>query len=429
MASAGVTAVARPIPQAVCLAFGTVSALGLGRFAYGLLLPVMREDLGWSLSAAGVLATANGFGYLIGALATTRVARRIGSARTFRWGMVLTAVSLAATGVSGDYRFLLALRAVAGISGAAVFISGGVIAARMAARAASGSPITVYFAGTGLGIVLSGVALPMLGDHWQTAWFGSGVAAGLAAAISWHAARDDETISPRSGRARLRPLRPTVLAYLLFAAGYITYITFLSAHLAAHAAGTVQVVIAWATMGLAVLAGPIIWSRPISRRPLDRVLALVLALLAGSAALALWSAAVPAMLASAAVYGATFMTVPALVTALVKNNTPPADWTATLAACTTVFAAGQTVGPWLAGLLADHTATTAPLLWTVLLCATGSVIATAQSIPAHSDEENDHDDLRTDSRYVPRWLVLRGNHRAPARARSPRSAADADRGR
>ncbi|MET8799413.1 YbfB/YjiJ family MFS transporter [Nocardia sp. NPDC004568] len=173
--------------QAVCLAFGTASALGFARFAYGLLLPVMRDDLGWNSAAAGMPATANGLGYLLGALATPPLARRFGTTWVFRGGTVLTAAALAATGAGGDQLVLLTLRAAAGVAGAAVFISGGVIASHLAVRAGSGTPITVYFAGTGLGVVLSGLGFPLTGDHWQLAWFGLGVAAAVAAGVSWPA--------------------------------------------------------------------------------------------------------------------------------------------------------------------------------------------------------------------------------------------------
>ncbi len=362
--------------RALRLAFGTASALGLARFAYGLLIPAMRDDLGWSLTEAGVMSAANGLGYLVGALVTPAVQRRLGATATFRWGMVLTAVALAATAVSGDFPAQLAARAAAGMAGALVFISGGVIAARVATGIASSTPIVVYFAGAGLGIVFSGATIPALGDHWQLACAGLGAAAGLATLVSWSAARTDEGEDAPAGSVRMLPLWRMALAYLLFAAGYITYITFLSAYLADRHASIAQVTLTWTVLGLAVVLAPFLWSRPITDWPGGRALAALLVLLAGGAALALASSALPVVLASAVVYGATFMSVPAAVTALIKANTPPAEWTATLAAFTTVFAAGQTAGPWLAGLLADHTFTGATLAWTAVLCAGAALIAT-----------------------------------------------------
>jgi predicted MFS family arabinose efflux permease len=365
-----------PAWQAARLALGTASALGLARFAYGLLLPAMRDDLRWSLAEAGAMSTANGLGYLLGALVTGLVVRRLGTAAAFRWGMVLTAAALAATATSSDYLALLIVRAAAGVAGAVVFIAGGVIASRLATHISSDAPITVYFAGTGLGIIFSGATIPALGDHWRVAWVGLGLAAGLATLVSWRAARADEhTPAVVAGRARVRPLSRTAVAYVLFAAGYITYITFLSAYLAERHTPVVQVMLIWTALGLAVVAAPALWSRPITGWPGSRALTALLGALGGGAALALAAPAPPVILASAIIYGATFMGVPAAVTALIRGDTPPADWTATLAAFTVLFAAGQTAGPWVAGVLADHTATDAALAWTAILCATAAIVA------------------------------------------------------
>jgi len=94
------------------------------------------------------------------------------------------------------------------------------------------------------------------------------------------------------------------------------------------------------------------------------------------------SPALPVVLASAIVYGATFIGVPAAVTALIKRDTPPADWTATLAAFTTLFAAGQTVGPWIAGVVADHTSTGATVAWTAILCGLAAALTVSRRQPA-----------------------------------------------
>ncbi|WP_405146534.1 YbfB/YjiJ family MFS transporter [Sphaerisporangium sp. NBC_01403] len=362
--------------QAARLALGTASALGLARFAYGLLLPAMRDDLHWTLAEAGAISTANGLGYLLGALVTAMIVRRLGSAAAFRWGMALTALSLAATAAGDDYLALLAARAAAGAAGAVVFITGGVIASRIATRVASGAPITIYFAGTGLGIVFSGATIPPLADQWHLAWVGLSVAAALATLASWTAARTgEEAPAATAGRARVRPLWGIALAYLLFAAGYITYITFLSAYLADRHAPIAQVVLTWTALGLAVVAAPALWSRPATNWPGTRTLATLLGVLGGGAALALSAPTPPVILASALLYGATFMGVPAAVTTLIRGNTAPADWIATLAAFTTLFAAGQTAGPWIAGIVADRTSTDATLVWTAILCTAAALVA------------------------------------------------------
>ncbi|WP_247671633.1 YbfB/YjiJ family MFS transporter [Micromonospora sp. M61] len=419
--------------RAARLALGTAAALGLARFAYGMLLPAMRDDLNWTLAAAGGMGTANGLGYLLGALLTNGLVRRVGAATAFRAGMVLTAASLVATAVSGDYLVLLVLRTLSGAAGAVVFVAGSVIASRLAADAASATPLTVYFAGAGLGIVVSGLAIPLLGVHWRLAWVTLGAAAAVATGVSWTVVSCDGARRLEVGRARLRPLLPAALAYLLFAAGYITYITFLSAYLVERHSSVLQVMLTWSVLGTAVAAAPAVWTRPIARWPGTRALAILLTVLSGGAALALTSSATPVVLASALIYGGTFMGVPAAVTALIRAHTPTADWTATLAVFTAVFAAGQTAGPWLAGLVADHTSTAATLGWTAVLCAAAALSAllgrltTVDAILRINRRSKPDVKLPTHPRDVPRWLVLRARHPAAARPGTHRPPADVDR--
>jgi predicted MFS family arabinose efflux permease len=369
------------------LALGTASALGLARFAYGLLVPAMRAELGWSLAQAGALTTANGLGYLLGAAATAPVARRLGVAATFRLGMVLTAVALAATAVTSSYPLLLLTRAAAGAAGALVFIAGGVLASHAAARLRSAAALTIYFAGAGLGIAISGTLIPpLLGGHpsrWPLAWAGLAAAAGLATVFSWAAARDSapgEEASPAATLFDVRAVRRLwriAAAYLLFAAGYIAYITFLSAYLTAHHASTLQVAVTWAVLGLAGMAAPALWSRPVSSWPGAAALAASLAALSAAAAVALISAAPAVVAVSAVGYGATFLVVPAAITSLIHAAVPRTDWTRVLATFTVVFAVGQTAGPYLAGALADRYGTGATLVWTAVLCAAGAALSTA----------------------------------------------------
>jgi predicted MFS family arabinose efflux permease len=350
------------------LALGTASALGLGRFSYGLLLPAMAEQLRWDLARAGTMTTANGLGYLTGAMLTAALARRLGITATFRLGMVLCAVALAGTAASASYPALLAGRALAGFAGALVFIAGAVMA-----------PTAVYFAGTGLGIVLSGAAIPPLLDQhperWPLAWAGLAVAAGLAAATTWTAARPTVTTPAGPPAIPVRLLWPVAVAYLLFAAGYIAYITFLSAYLTDRHASTTQTTLTWTLLGLAVMAAPALWQRAILNWPGGQVLAVLLGIIGGAAALALLKPIPAIVIVSALAYGATFMAVPATITALVRAATPAKKLTGRLAAFTVIFAVGQMVGPWLAGALADRTTPGAALGWTAALCGAGAVLA------------------------------------------------------
>src|SRR6266403_2896436 len=67
------------------LSLAPTIGLGIGRFAYALVLPDMRDSLSWSYSAAGFMNTINAAGYLIGALFASRLIKRFGLAASVRW--------------------------------------------------------------------------------------------------------------------------------------------------------------------------------------------------------------------------------------------------------------------------------------------------------------------------------------------------------
>jgi hypothetical protein len=105
----------RPTPPAhparliLILSLAPTVGLGIGRFAYSLVLPDMRDALGWSYSTAGFMNTVNAAGYLAGALMASRLINRFGLSATVRWGTLACVLSLALCAMSGNF-FVLSLR-------------------------------------------------------------------------------------------------------------------------------------------------------------------------------------------------------------------------------------------------------------------------------------------------------------------------------
>ena len=93
----------REFITALGLSAGAAVALGLSRFAYGLLLPPMRADLGWTYVEAGALNTANGAGYIVGALVAAWAARRWGTARAFLTGYAVSVLVLLLTAATTKF--------------------------------------------------------------------------------------------------------------------------------------------------------------------------------------------------------------------------------------------------------------------------------------------------------------------------------------
>jgi hypothetical protein len=139
---------------ALALSLGAAVSLGITRFAYGLLLPAMRADLDWSYTLAGAMNTVNALGYLGGALLMPRLLRRVKPAALLVWGALAASVFMGLSGFFVEAAPLLAQRLLAGFASALVFVSGGLLAARLAALEPSraGLLIGLYYSGTGWGI-------------------------------------------------------------------------------------------------------------------------------------------------------------------------------------------------------------------------------------------------------------------------------------
>lgn len=346
------------------LALGVLVTNGFGRFAYGLILPAMRDDLGWSYAQAGWLNTANALGYVAGAVVTLVALRRIDAGRLFAWGFVATALSLVATGLWPELWWQSLWRFLVGLAGALSFSTAGALAARLFAddprRNALGIGI-LFGSGGGMAIVLSGAMLPpmlAIGDNaaWPWAWIVVG-ALGLAfLPLGLWAARVAEPAAPPDGGAeRLPVLRmlPELAGYAGFGLGYIVYLTFLSAWMAEQMAGVVQVAAVWVLLGLCITFSPMLWRGVFSRHDGGVPLAMVLACIAlGSALPVLWPG-LPGLVLSALVFGASVFMAPSAVTSFIRRNLPAAAWGRAIGLFTVVFACAQTIGPWAAGLIGD----------------------------------------------------------------------------
>ena len=170
----------RPLVAALGLMFGPAVSLGLGRFAYALVLPPMRSALHWSYATAGAMNTANALGYLAGAFLAAPVATRFGERRSFVVSFALVAVSLAASAASGDAVFL-----ASGAAGAVCLVVGGGLTAQVGreeSRRTATFLLTVYFTGSGVGVLVSGLALPavLAEAGWRGAWLVLGGLSALA---------------------------------------------------------------------------------------------------------------------------------------------------------------------------------------------------------------------------------------------------------
>jgi len=336
------------------------AAMGIGRFVYTPILPVMVAELGLSKGEAGLIASANFLGYLAGALLAAG-ARSGGARRT--WLLAALGASALTTGamaLDDSYGFFLAMRFLGGVASALVLVFASSLVLDRLAALGRAELSAVHFGGVGGGIALAAVLVSaslVLGADWRELWLvnaaGAFLAAGLVALLLPKGA--EPAIAPANtgpgGGGRLAIL---AVAYGLFGFGYVVTATFIVAIVRGSAAIASLEPVVWLLVGLGAIPSVALWGMAGRRVGELRAFALAAVVEAiGVAASVLWTA--PAgIVTSALLLGGTFMGLTALGLVAARRFLPGAPRRA-IAIMTAAFGVGQIVGPSLAGFLVDRT--------------------------------------------------------------------------
>ncbi|NYT36553.1 YbfB/YjiJ family MFS transporter [Allopusillimonas soli] len=379
-------------PSAAVLALAGFAALavamGIGRFAFTPLLPMMQQDAGLSLAQGGWLASANYLGYFIGAIVAGLLPWR--AATQLRIGLFLVVTSTALMGIGAEWFAWLIWRFLAGLTSAMVLVGTASLCLKRLADMGQPHKAGIIFAGVGAGIAIAGLLclfMSLLHISSSSAWLilalsalaGTAIASVLwrdrtskakpwPAAVSKPASDANPTENmpepslQRGPAGKLEPepepeAKPAsgytgsvwfywrfILAYGTFGFGYILPATFLPAQARELVTDPAIFGLAWPLFGAAAALSTLLTSRlaqRYARRKIWLVSQLVMAI--GVLLPALWSSIAAIVLASLCV-GGTFMII--TMTGMQESNAlggrNPQKLTA---AITAAFAAGQLAGP------------------------------------------------------------------------------------
>jgi MFS family permease len=385
----------KPVQALIAGIAALLIAMGVGRFAYTPILPLMQLDAHFTESMAGLLASFNYLGYLLGALAAGFLPELISSGapakylnllrskaplcgvilrwnrgRAFHLKMYLI-INIATTllmGLVSDYALWSILRLVSGLSSGIVFVLSSSIVLEVFERHQRRSWSGLFYGGVGLGICLCGVVVPIFERAlgWEWTWIGLGL---LSAAIgvipilwikeggaSTPTVTEETATEPATERDALRtPLfKRLLLSYGCEGIGYIITGTFLVAmvrgipHLEAYAN------LSWTFVGLAAVPSCVVWA--IAAKKFGYVKALY-----GAFAIQIVGVILPVLthsaigvLLGALLFGGTFMGIVTLTVSYGKMLSPRNSRKA-IGYLTASFGAGQIVGPIVAGNLTART--------------------------------------------------------------------------
>ncbi|HEX6691585.1 MAG TPA: YbfB/YjiJ family MFS transporter [Burkholderiales bacterium] len=328
-------------------------AMGVGRFAFTPILPMMQADAGVSLAEGGWLASANYAGYLAGALWAAAVPVR--PDRAIRFGLLAIAIATIGMGLDGGFAYWIALRAIAGIASAWVLIHISVwCLGRLAAAGRAALSGTVY-AGVGSGVALAGVVCLVLmqrGASSAQAWILLAAISLVLTALLWPAVQGDAQAPAAEAQPAARDglAWRLIVAYGAYGIGYIIPATYLPVMAREVVADPALFGWAWPVFGAAAAASTLAVAQLGRRFGHRRLwLAAQLVLAAGVAAPVVFGGVAGILLAALCV-GSTFVVI-TMEGMQVARELLGARGAPLMAAMTAAFAAGQIAGPAAASLL------------------------------------------------------------------------------
>lgn len=390
----------------IVLGMGTLvvfGSLGLGRFAYSVVLPSMQSGLHMDNTQAGALATANLAGYLAFCVIGGALASRFGPRLVIACGLALAAIAMMMTATVHGLTAAIVWRALTGIgSGASNVPTMGLLSSWFAARR-RGLATGIGVAGSSIALIVTGPLVPRIlavhpTDGWRACWLIFGAATmvlAIAAALILRNRPSDVGQRPvgahidcspaSSGSSRLTDVytRPIVwllgLVYVAFGFSYIIYMTFFAKCLMSDAgytqpqAGHLFMIMGWFSLFCGLIWGSV--SDSIGRKG---ALAIVYVIQAAAFALFALRDGPPCFVASAILFGLTAWSIPGIMAATCGDLLGAKLAPAALGFITLFFGIGQAAAPYVAGAMADAAHSFSPAFWlctgVALLGAVGALL-------------------------------------------------------
>jgi predicted MFS family arabinose efflux permease len=340
--------------------FSLILVLGVARFAYTPLLPLMRQQAGLGIAEAAWLAALNYSGYLSGALIASLISDLVLKDRLYRIGMVAAVVSTAMMGLTENVTLWALSRFVAGLSSAAGMLLGTGLILNWLIRHNQRSELGIHFAGIGLGIAGCAIAVMLMTPSfdWRLQWFvftALGVLL-LIPALRWLPAPDGSGMTKSGQKLEDNPpgalfMRIFMAAYFCAGIGYVISTTFIVAIVDGLPDLAGRGTLVFLVIGLAGAPSCIVWDL-IARRS-GEINALIIASILQIVGILLpvWPGGLVCAFAGALLFGGTFVGMVSLVLTVAGRYYPtrPAKM---MGRMSLAYGAAQITGPAITGALA-----------------------------------------------------------------------------
>lgn len=346
---------------------GLVLSIGLARFAYTPMLPLMQSQAGLSDAMAGALAAINYAGYMSGALLAAWIDDPQWRQRLYSHGLWLSLVSCFLMALAPNVWLWSLARYLGGLCGAAGMLLGSGLVLGWLMRAGRRPELGLHFTGLGLGIVVSALGAMLMAAlqwDWARQWDGYALIGLLFLLPAW--AWRPPAPPPATAAAGTAPARRwmalMIAMYFCAGWGFVINATFTVAIVERQPLLAGQGPWAWLLVGVAATPAVFLWDR-VARRAGDvQALLVAFALQTVGVLLPAVSGTLVAALAGALLYGATFIGIVSLTLALAGRRSPANPGKA-MARLTLSYGVAQISAPALAGAMVQASGSYNGALW------------------------------------------------------------------
>ncbi len=390
---------------------GLFASLGLGRFSLGMMLPAMGEGLALSYSQMGLISTINFCGYLMAVLLCGILTARFGARHLIAMALLLVACSMILVGFSSNYMVILLLYFLTGVGSALSNVPIMALIAVWFDGKSRGRAAGLCVMGNGLGILVTGRAVPVLNtmaDGWRGSWVVLGCLAALIGVFCFllfrnrpqesRAVRQGDREKPAAAKAQTEEVGAgrrvagkkifyhCGAIYFLFGSTYVIYVTFFvtalvqDRGLTEQAAGSL-----WSWVGVLSLASGPLFGYLSDLYGRKAILAAVFLIQTSAYLLAAAHLPIFSVYVSLACFGLVAWSIPTVIAALVGDHAGPERTAAMFGFVTFLFGIGQIIGPACAGFLAEQSGSFAMSFWFAALL-TGAAVVLSLLLPRRAGD-------------------------------------------
>ena len=347
--------------QLVLSMLALMIAMSISRFAYTPILPFMQQDTSMNNQNAGLLATFNYLGYLMGAIIPMFITIK-SKVFDLKLYVMINVISVILMGFSEHFLIWSVLRIIAGITSGTIFVVASNVALEALRMANKQSISGILYSAVGIGIFSSSIFIFLYtqAQTWKATWIILGVVALMAGIIILTSMKDNPSISKHStssnqnqGKALNRAfIIPFSIAYFFEGAGYIVTGTFLVALIKTIPAYADYAALSWMFVGLGAMPDTLIWSLFAEKIGYKKAIYSALILQIISVGLPIFSHHMLGLIVASMLFGATFLGLTTLFMSKSQELMYHTNQKLNLVSLLTViYSVGQMIAPMIAGVL------------------------------------------------------------------------------